>query len=154
MFFNFQNGFNGGNDMKRTTFFLFSFFYVVMIGATASAADTYKSLRGDTDIPAKSTAPVAMDWKPAKSTIARTFDLQPPLIPHDIADYDVNTSENACLECHADPDSDATKLSKTHFMDRDGKTHDKVSSLRYFCLQCHVGQVDAKPLVENTFQTK
>ena len=141
--------------MKRTVFFLFTFVCVFTFAANVSAAEKYKSLRGDTDISAKSTTvPAKMDWKETDSTIARTFDLQPPLIPHDTEDYEVNTEENACLECHADPDSDAPKLSKTHFMDRDGKTHDKVSSLRYFCLQCHVGQVDAKPLVENTFQAK
>ena len=140
--------------MKRTVFFLFSIICVFTFAANVSADEKYTSLRGDTDIPAKSTTvPVKMDWKPSNS-IPRTFDLQPPLVPHDIVDYEVNTQENGCLECHADPDSDAPKLSKTHFMDRDGKTHDKVSSLRYFCLQCHVGQVDAKPLVENTFQAK
>jgi len=138
--------------MKRTVFFLLSCICAVTFAATVSAAEKYKSLRGDTDIPAESTAPAAMDWKPSESSITRTFDLQPPLIPHDIAEYEVNTEENGCLECHADPDSDAPKLSKTHFMDREGKTQDKVSSLRYFCLQCHVGQADAKPLVENTFQ--
>ena len=140
--------------MKRTFFFLFSFICVVIFAGSVSAAEKYKSLRGDTDILDKSTAPVGMDWKSTDSTIARTFDLQPPLIPHDITDFEVNTEENACLECHADLDSDATKLSKTHFMDREGTVHKEVSSLRYFCLQCHVGQVEAKPLVENTFQTK
>ena len=140
--------------MKRTIFFLFTFICVVIFAANVSAAEKYKSLRGDTDITAKSTTPVGMDWKETDSTIARTFDLQPPLIPHDTEDYEVNTDENGCLECHADPDSDAPKLSKTHFMDREGKVHKEVSSLRYFCLQCHVGQVEAKPLVENTFGAK
>lgn len=140
--------------MKRTVFFLFLLICAVTFAGSVSAAEKYKSLRGDTAIPAKSTAPVGIDWKATDSTIARTFDLQPPLVPHDITDFEVNTEENACLECHADPDSDATKLSKTHFMDRDDKVHEEVSSLRYFCLQCHVGQVDAKPLVENTFRAK
>jgi cytochrome c-type protein NapB len=27
-----------------------------------------------------------------------------------------------------------------------------VSARRYFCVQCHVPQTNAKPLVENTFQ--
>ncbi|BAN97353.1 hypothetical protein E05_25870 [Plautia stali symbiont] len=27
-----------------------------------------------------------------------------------------------------------------------------VSPRRYFCLQCHVPQTDAKPVVENTFK--
>ena len=126
-----------------------------MFAVPVSAAEKYTSLRGGADIPTETTSPpVGMDWKSAESPIARSFDQQPPLIPHDIADYVVTTQENGCLDCHADPDSDAPKLSKTHFMDRDGKMQEKVSSLRYFCLQCHVGQVDAKPLVENTFQAK
>ena len=34
----------------------------------------------------------------------------------------------------------------------DGKTLSDVSPRRYFCLQCHVTQADAAPLVENTFE--
>jgi cytochrome c-type protein NapB len=37
-------------------------------------------------------------------------------------------------------------------MDRDNNFLADISARRYFCLQCHVTQVDAKPLVNNTFE--
>jgi cytochrome c-type protein NapB len=43
-------------------------------------------------------------------------------------------------------------VSITHYQDRDGNFLADVAPRRYFCEQCHVPQVDAKPLVENTFQ--
>jgi len=137
--------------MKKMIFPLFILLIFVFACSTTGSKEV-KSLRGGTEITAGSNPPVGMDWQPDDSVKQRSFSLQPPLIPHDISDYEVNTDENACLECHADPDSDAPELSKTHFKDREGKTHDEVSSLRYFCLQCHVGQVKAEPLVENTFK--
>ena len=36
-------------------------------------------------------------------------------------------------------------------MNRDGNFLAEISPRRYFCNQCHVTQVDAEPLVENTF---
>jgi cytochrome c-type protein NapB len=147
MFFSFLNDFNGGIDMKKIIFPLFLLLIFVF-----ACTKQYQSLRGDNEITAGSNPAVGMDWQPDDSVKQRSFALQPPLIPHDISEYEVNTDENACLECHADPDSDAPELSKTHFKDREGKAHDEVSSLRYFCLQCHVGQVKAEPLVENTFK--
>ena len=50
-------------------------------------------------------------------------------------------------QCHEGP-----KISPTHFETRDGMTLGEVSPRRYFCLQCHVPQADAKPLVNNTFK--
>ena len=43
-------------------------------------------------------------------------------------------------------------VSVTHFMDRDGQVCAAVSPRRYFCLQCHVTQTDARPLVGNSFK--
>ena len=42
--------------------------------------------------------------------------------------------------------------SQTHFADRESNVMANVAARRYFCTQCHVPQVDAKPLVENTFE--
>jgi cytochrome c-type protein NapB len=39
-------------------------------------------------------------------------------------------------------------------MNREGKVLAQVSTRRYFCLQCHVAQEAAKPLVGNSFQPK
>ncbi len=40
----------------------------------------------------------------------------------------------------------ATKVSVTHYMNREDAVLADVSP-RYFCLQCHVPQANAKPLV-------
>ena len=85
---------------------------------------------------------------------ARSYPMQPPVIPHSTRNYELNKNNNKCLSCHArqrTEDSQAPMISVTHFMDRDGNFLAEISPRRYFCTQCHVTQVDAKPLVENTF---
>ena len=80
---------------------------------------------------------------------------QPPLIPHHIRGYKVEKKNNKCLTCHSFKNYKrygATKISVTHFTDREGNALSDVSPRRYFCLQCHVPQVQAKPLIENTFK--
>lgn len=87
--------------------------------------------------------------------IDREYIQQPPLIPHTIRGYQVNIDANKCLSCHSFKNAGemgATKISVTHFETREGSTLADVSPRRYFCLQCHVTQADAKPLVENTFE--
>jgi cytochrome c-type protein NapB len=152
MFFSFPKDFNGGNDMKKM---IFSFSILVLVlASTTSCTQGVKSLRGDTAIPAGSNPTVGMDWQSQDASIDRTFVHQPPLIPHAVAEYSITTAQNDCLDCHGEKDSDAPLPHKTHYMDRDGKTNKSVSSLWYFCSQCHVGQVTAEPLVENTFKAK
>jgi len=43
-------------------------------------------------------------------------------------------------------------LGESHFLTRDGKKLDHVSSRRYFCTQCHAPQLEANPLVKNEFK--
>jgi len=84
----------------------------------------------------------------------RNYVQQPPLIPHSIRGYQVNLNANKCLSCHSFKNAGAmgaTKVSVTHFITRENTTLSDVSPRRYFCLQCHVTQADAKPLVGNTF---
>lgn len=84
----------------------------------------------------------------------RNYPMQPPVIPHTIRSYEVNLNNNKCLSCHnrqRTEESQAPMVSVTHFMDRDGNFLAAVSPRRYFCNQCHVTQLDAKPLVENDF---
>ena len=138
--------------MKKMILLLF--LLVLVLTSGIGAAVEVKSLRGSTEIPAGSNPTVDMDWKPEDASIARTFVHQPPLIPHDVTEYSITTSQNDCMDCHGKKDSDAPKPHKSHFADRDGKVTKGVSSQWYFCDQCHVGQVDANPLVENTFKTK
>lgn len=85
---------------------------------------------------------------------ARNYPMQPPIIPHTIRSYEVNLNNNKCLSCHnrqRTEESQAPMVSVTHFMNRDGNFLAEISPRRYFCNQCHVTQLDAKPLVENTF---
>jgi len=87
--------------------------------------------------------------------IDRNYVQQPPLVPHTTRGYQVNLNANKCLSCHSFKNAGemgATKISVTHFETREGTTLSDVSPRRYFCLQCHVTQADAKPLVGNTFQ--
>ena len=140
--------------MKKIIFPFFLLVLVLVFAANASEGEKYRSLRGDADIPAGSNPPVGMDWKEEKATISRTFEHQPPLIPHTVEEYHISTNDNDCLYCHGVPDSGAPKPYKSHYTDRDGKATEEISPRWYFCTQCHVGQVEAKPLVENIFKTK
>lgn len=87
--------------------------------------------------------------------IPRDYVQQPPLIPHVIEGYNITVNFNKCLDCHAwsrYKEMGATKVSLTHFKDREGTEMSNISPRRYFCTQCHVPQTDAKPLVGNTFK--
>jgi cytochrome c-type protein NapB len=154
MFLNFQQGFNGGHDMTRTFLFLFAALCFASFAVNGSASeDEHHGLRGDDDYRGERPAP-GMDWQAGDSPIARTFEHQPPLIPHSIEEYEISAAKNDCLECHGEDDSGAPEPHASHYEDRDDHKGDKIAAQWYFCTQCHVGQVDAKPLVENTFQGK
>lgn len=87
--------------------------------------------------------------------IARNYEQQPPLIPHQIKNYNVTKNFNKCMDCHSwsrAKEFNATKVSQTHFKDREGHELKNISPRRYFCMQCHVPQADAKPLVTNSYQ--
>tara|TARA_B110000467_G_C18236869_1_gene432097 strand:- start:329 stop:832 length:504 start_codon:yes stop_codon:yes gene_type:complete len=84
----------------------------------------------------------------------RNYPMQPPVIPHTTRNYEVNTNNNKCMSCHSrqrTEKSQAPMVSVTHYMNREGNFLAEISPRRYFCNQCHVTQLDAEPLVENTF---
>ena len=84
----------------------------------------------------------------------RNYKLQPPLIPHSIEKDTITLRGNTCMKCHSEKNykkEKAPKIGESHYKDRDGKMLKKVSARRHFCNQCHVPQVDAKPLVRNDF---
>ena len=88
--------------------------------------------------------------------VARNYPEQPPVIPHNVRDYQLNLNTNRCLTCHSRQYTEAVQapmISITHYLDREGQTLGAVSPRRYFCMQCHVPQTTAQPLVTNTFQT-
>ncbi len=113
-----------------------------------------ESLRGATNL--EDTRP-ADDFKefPREQTLDSDYIYQPPLIPHNIRGYEVTLNANKCLACHSwknAKEMGATKISVTHFVNREDAVLADVSPRRYFCLQCHVPQANAKPLVENDFE--
>jgi cytochrome c-type protein NapB len=84
----------------------------------------------------------------------RNYPEQPPLIPHQIDNYQIDLNVNKCLTCHsrtAVEVSQAPMVSVTHFMNREGQVLAAVTPRRHFCTQCHVPQTEAKPIVDNTF---
>jgi cytochrome c-type protein NapB len=112
-----------------------------------------KSLR-DTPIEATSRADSFRTLRD-REPFGRDYVQQPPLIPHPVRGYNITANFNKCMDCHSwskAKEAGATKVSLTHFKDRDGKELSNISPRRYFCLQCHVPQVDAQPLVSNTFK--
>jgi cytochrome c-type protein NapB len=122
-------------------------------GWQAGAAEL-RSLRGAAVDEEDSAAPDVKRYYKDNLPFARDYLLQPPLIPHQIEGYTISINHNKCLSCHSwanYKEKGATKISQTHFENRDGTVLANVSARRYFCTQCHVPQVDARPLVDNTF---
>ncbi len=125
----------------------------------ALAVDAPKSMRG-ADVNA---ADAAADTKPwagkrpgTQPLVARTFSTQPPVIPHAVENFDeITLEENQCLSCHGIDvykKKNAPVIGDSHFIDREGKKLATASAARHNCMQCHVPQVDAPPLVGNAFQ--
>ncbi|MEP2783388.1 MAG: nitrate reductase cytochrome c-type subunit [Pseudoruegeria sp.] len=137
--------------------FLLAAFAVVSLtaGVTSTGAQEFvATLRGDVHL-ADDTVPPAIPAE-VNSDIRqiRNYPEQPPLIPHKIEGYQIDSNANKCLTCHsrtAVGDSQAPMVSVTHFMNRDNQVLTSVSPRRYFCTQCHVSQNEAKLLVENDF---
>lgn len=120
----------------------------------ASMAQAVQSIRG-ADVAENDLQVGNFRLMPDQAPIERDFVQQPPLIPHKVEGYEVTINFNKCMDCHAWSryrESGATKVSLTHFKDRDGGELSNISPRRYFCMQCHVPQTDAKPLVANSFR--
>lgn len=113
-----------------------------------------ESLRGSEQL--EETRP-ADDFKkyPKEQPLESSYVYQPPLIPHSIRNYEVSLNANKCLSCHSwkkAKEEGATKISVTHYVNREDAVLADMSPRRYFCLQCHVPQADATPLVGNDFE--
>ena len=94
-------------------------------------------------------------WEGKEGRMQRNYRQQPPLIPHSIAQYQIDTRVNQCLSCHdwtKAGERNAPTLSMTHYLDREGTELDHIAGTRYFCNQCHVPQADVSELVGNTFE--
>jgi len=117
-------------------------------------AGELQSLRGNHPLNEQSKTPKSMKWQDDREPITRDYVQQPPLIPHKTKGYKINKKFNKCLTCHSwsnYKEAGATKISQTHFSDRENHVLANIAPRRYFCNQCHVPQVNSQPLVENTF---
>jgi cytochrome c-type protein NapB len=113
------------------------------------------SARGPTPVLEAPVPPRLANWVNDDEKRPRSFDMQPPTIPHRIDGYQIDSKFNKCLDCHAREKtafSQAVPVSPTHYFDRQGKQLPTISTRRYFCLQCHVAQEPVKAIVPNTFE--
>ena len=120
----------------------------------AAMAQAVKSIRGadvaEQELQIGNYKPI-----PDQAPIERDYVQQPPLIPHKVEGYEVTMNFNKCMDCHSKEraeETGATKVAKSHYLDREDKKQSNISPRRYFCMQCHVPQFDAKPLVANTYK--
>ncbi|EDQ00418.1 Periplasmic nitrate reductase, electron transfer subunit [Shewanella benthica] len=114
-----------------------------------------ESLRGNVELEVTRAADPLKKVPRDQLDIESSYVFQPPLIPHHIRSYEISLNANKCLSCHSwtkAKQMGATKISVTHFTNRNDEVLADVSPRRYFCLQCHVTQADAKPLVGNSFE--
>jgi cytochrome c-type protein NapB len=77
---------------------------LLSVAACWSAAQTVSAMRGS-EVPAVDKAPEIQPYLGSKpgghALIPRTFQQQPPLVPHKVEGFDDITSEdNVCLDCH------------------------------------------------------
>ena len=126
----------------------------LLLPPPATAADV-ESLRGGVAMTEQ--GPTARLYKLDldEEQFPRNFPEQPPLIPHKVAKYKINLKSNRCLKCHDKPyyeEEESPLVGKSHYMGADGKEMKTINMGRYNCMQCHVPQTKAKPLIANTFQ--
>jgi len=122
--------------------------------SSVSAQEKVLSERGDVSIDQMSKVDM---FRPEKDqqTIPRNYQKQPPLIPHSIKGYNITQNFNKCMDCHSREAAEKTgapRVAKLPSLAREKKEQANISPRRYFCMQCHVPQFDAKPLVENTYK--
>ncbi|MCB1341973.1 MAG: nitrate reductase cytochrome c-type subunit [Pseudooceanicola sp.] len=118
----------------------------------AQQSGSLATLRG-TDIVVESTPPTFAGIEEGRQV--RNYRQQPPIIPHNIGNYQIDLRTNQCLSCHDwtnAGDRGAPTLSMTHYLDRNGTQLDTVAGTRWFCNQCHVPQADIPALVGNDFR--
>lgn len=128
---------------------------LALAGPLLQAAPFVDAARGATPIAQETKAPRLGNAVNDDNRVKRNYSLQPPIIPHRVDGYQVTKDFNKCLDCHARDKtsfSQAIPVSATHYIDRNGKVLDHISTRRYFCQQCHVAQDAVAPLVGNGFQ--
>jgi nitrate reductase (cytochrome), electron transfer subunit len=136
---------------------LLAFTVFAQTGAPAvPAVPFHDNLRGTTPIDEEAKPPLIPPTENKDVIRGLNYAQQPPTIPHKIDNYQLDRNANKCLACHARSraeESGAVPVAVSHYIDRAGEVSGHLSPRRYFCTQCHVPQADAKPLVNNTFQS-
>ncbi len=138
--------------MKKTAILMLC---VLAFPAFAQVGDGHpQALRGKAPLDSAAPAPAIPKMVNDDVRRGRAFAMQPPVIPHQIENYQVDRNFNKCMSCHGRnriQESQAPMVSVTHFMDRDNNFRSEISPRRYFCTQCHVPQMEVKPPVANSF---
>lgn len=148
--------------MKKTkTMIALAVLFSAVLGCVA--VEPLQTIRG-ADVPAADQAPRDLAYQGKRpgelKLIERTFEGQPPLIPHSIANYEeITATENPCLECHISNDFRGKKMprvSDSHLVAKPtaAKPDPVLHMSRWQCNTCHVPQVDAPPLVDNDFRSR
>lgn len=141
--------------MKRVLIPVIAVLLAVSVLMGHASAQEVKTLRGEAGFNETNSA-AEVNQVIESGRFPQNYRQQPPLIPHRIDKYEIDLKVNQCMRCHNwqyAAKEGAPKISETHYKDhRTGQPMDDVVPGRWFCTQCHVPQVDAKPLVENTFQ--
>jgi len=109
--------------MKKLQFILLGLLFGLSL---AGRAADVQSLRGAMDIEDPSAPVDIKKVQPDRDPIPRDYVQQPPLIPHKIDNYKITLKFNKCLTCHSWKNYKrygATKISQTHFEDRDACPH-------------------------------
>lgn len=142
--------------MKRTVTMAMALTAALLFGCAQQFAGV-KSMRG-VDVAAADKAQQELKYQGGRpglqQAIPRTFKEQPPLIPHAMDNFDeITLEDNQCMECHSREkyvEKKAPKVGDSHYMMAGGQVT-RLSMDRYQCTNCHVPQVDARPLVDNSF---
>ena len=134
---------------------------LMLVASGWSAAQQVTTMRGAA-VPDADRAPQDLQYlgkRPGgQALIRRTFQGQPPLIPHSIANYEeITIADNPCLECHISDEFKGKKMprvSNSHLtaVPTAANPDPALDMLRWQCNSCHVPQVGAKPLVGNNFK--
>lgn len=126
---------------------------ILPTAGTVWAVEVVSERGSGLDVPAP--VPVKHMVETIPGGIQRSYEGQPPMIPHEIEKYEISLRVNGCLKCHSDATYQQEKAKRTpdsHYLDRDGNKLPHLSNRRYFCTQCHAVQLTGGPLVDNTFQ--
>jgi nitrate reductase (cytochrome), electron transfer subunit len=130
-------------------------FVAILAAPAVFAQDGLVTLRQGTPLDQQATPPPIPSVVNSDIRQVRNWPEQPPVIPHQIDNYQIDLNVNKCLTCHsrtAVEVSQAPMVSITHFQNREGQALAAVTPRRFFCTQCHVPQTDVQPVVGNTFE--